>query len=97
MYRSDSTVYTLVTESFTLNAGTLSVPAFNIFSSACTPVVVSSLRPRMPAERRYSYYSYEYSRCSSSTLVQSGTQAPLIQSAPTYRRDISSTWSGRGQ
>src|SRR3954447_3589807 len=42
----------LVTESLTLIAGNSSVPACCISYSRCTPVVVSSVTPRMPAATR---------------------------------------------
>ena len=38
--------FDFVTESFTLIAGTSSLPCSNILYSRCTPVVVSSLTPR---------------------------------------------------
>src|SRR4051794_17298137 len=41
--------FDLVTESFTLIAGNSSVPALCISYSRCTPVVVSSVTPLMPA------------------------------------------------
>src|SRR5436190_1027212 len=41
----------LVTESLTLMAGKSSVPFLAISYSRCTPVVVSSLTPRMPRAR----------------------------------------------
>ena len=41
--------FDLVTASFTLMAGKASVPARSISYKRCTPVVVSSLTPRMPA------------------------------------------------
>src|SRR6202035_3803355 len=41
--------FDLVTESLTLIAGNSSIPACAISYSRCTPVVVSSLTPRMPS------------------------------------------------
>src|SRR5487761_1819976 len=77
--------FDLVTESFTLIAGNSSVPACAISYSRCTPVVVSSLTPRIPsaiAVHRPGLAASEARSAARMTFHSSGSSASADGTAP---------------
>src|SRR3954466_4219437 len=95
----------LVTESFTLMAGNSSVPACCISYSRCTPVVVSSVTPLMPAATRVQRRSSAFRlACSTSRITAyssesavstAGTAPSFSNSAPLWTSRVASPPSSR--
>src|SRR5437762_2476118 len=95
----------LVTESLTLTAGNSNVPAVCISYSRCTPVVVSSVTPRIPAATRdHRCASSARQRCSTpsttayscdSALSGEGTAPAFSNRAPWCTSNVASPPSSR--